>query len=370
MIGETDVERRRALRALLARPLLTAGENAEDYARVRRHAGWLRDWFLRFPAWRLELDRDVVRLRKTPADLLDDTRPAVDGTTRTPFSKRRYVVLCLALAALDGAERQTTLRRIARRIVEFVSSDQDLQAADMTFDTGNYDQRRDLIHAVRYLIEVGVLRTLDGDEQEFLKGNRSSDVLYEINRRVLALVLNVSKSPSAVDALRGGVSMLVEDGVEAGDSPGDHVRARLIRALLDDPILYFDDLNDEERSYFDRHRGYLLREIQEATGLVAEVRREGIAMVDDRGDLTDIRLPEETAEGHRALSLLRQLADRRPHQYGASIPVADLAEDNPAELPLTEDALTRLCALRLIRLTDAGVVPRAASARYVSRDEE
>ena len=109
--AETDVERRRALRALLRDPLLpAAGETAAAYSLVRRHCEWLRQWLARFPAWSLHIDREMARLRKFPADHIDETRPAVDRSG-TSFTKRRYALLCLALAALEKFDRQTTLRR-------------------------------------------------------------------------------------------------------------------------------------------------------------------------------------------------------------------------------------------------------------------
>ena len=59
---------------------------------------------------------------------------------------------------------------------------------------------------------------------------------------------------------------LTTPSTEGEDDPGSRIRARLVRALLDDPVLYFDDLNSEERDYLEHHRGYLLRQITEATG--------------------------------------------------------------------------------------------------------
>src|SRR6185436_13123309 len=98
------------------------------------------------------------------------------------------------------------------------------------------------------------------------------------------------------------------------------IRSRLVRTLLDDPVLYFQDLNDEERSYLEKHRGPLLREICEATGLIAEVRREGIALVDDAGDLTDLKLPERNNDGQLSLLLLQWLFEISRESAGAEIP--------------------------------------------------
>jgi hypothetical protein len=341
---QAEVERRRALRALLVHPILSAGANEEDFKLVRRHSQWLKHWFMEFPGWSLHIDKELARLHKTPADVfdLDDTRPAIDRASGTPFSRRRYAVLCLTLAALDQPGRHTTLVRIAQAIVELVSSDGQLNASGMNFDVANHDHRRDLVHVVRYLSEMGALLRMDGDEQQFL--NRSADVLYEINHRILAVF-----APQA-------------------DSRVDRIRTSLIRALLDDPILYFDEMDDATRAYFERHRGHLLREVEAATGLIAEVRREGVAMVDDSGDLTDIKLHEEDTEGLTALRLVQSLTER--YRPDAVVPVLELAQEAGVEMQMAADALSRLRALRLVRLSESGVVPMAACWRYASLNEE
>lgn len=356
-----ESERRRALRALLRWPLLCAtGERAEEYIFVRRHSDWLKDWLMKFPSWALHIDQDVARLRKTPADLLDETRPAIDQASGTAFTRRRYVLFCLALAALELSDVQTTLSEVAKTIVELIAADPNLGAADLLVDIRNYDQRRDLVHVMRLLMDTGVLRKLDGDERQFLDRSGPSDVLYEIQRPILAAILNVSRSPSAVDT----VGDLVEEGT---------VRARLIRALLDDPILYFHDLSEDERHYFEEHGSYLLRQISEAAGLVAEIRSEGIAMVDDEGDLTDLQLPEDSKDGRIRLMLVQWFAESAKVYPGAAIPfsaveeyVRQMAPESGAEAWLMPDALLRLRGLRLIQATPAGVVPLPACARYAA----
>jgi uncharacterized protein (TIGR02678 family) len=289
---------------------------------------------------------------------------------------------------LEQSDRQTTLGQIAQRIMELIAADRDLQMAGLLFDIGNYDQRRDLVHAVRYLMDIGLLRRLDGDERQFLNRNDSSDVLYDIHRPILAAMLNVSRSASAVEmladkssgnSLADRIAKLIDDPITvAEDSSSQQMRSRLVRILLDDPILYFDDLNAEERIYLTEHRRYVLRQIHEATGLIGEVRREGIAMVDDAGDLTDLKLPEEDTEvGQLSLLLLQWLAEISRECAGAEIPVSEVEEhvcslaqvhETGAAARLTQDALSRLRGLRLIQLTPSGVVPLAGAGRYASHN--
>jgi uncharacterized protein (TIGR02678 family) len=279
--------------------------------------------------------------------------------------------------------------------MEFVAEDRELQAAGMVFDIGNYDQRSDLVHAVRYLLDMGLLRRLDGDERQFLNRNDAADVLYDIHRPILAAMLNVSRSPSALETAEENsgnlsaerIAKLVDDRITGSeDSHSQRIRSRLVRALMDEPILYFDDLNVEERIYLAEHRGYLLRQIHEATGLIAEVRREGIAMVDDAGDLTDVKLPDEDFGSYLSLLLLQWLSKSCKGSSDAGIPISEVEEyvrgliavhgsdwrregfDAGAETRLTEDALSRLRGLRLIQITPGGLVPLAAAGRYALRD--
>jgi uncharacterized protein (TIGR02678 family) len=364
---EIEADRRRALRTLLRHPLLTSGGETADYARVRRHSEWLKQWLAKFPAWSLHVDKNVIRLRKLPADVSDETRPAIDRTSGTTFTRRRYALVCLALAALEQTDAQTTLGQITIAIMKLIAMDRDLNAAGIILDIGNYDHRRDLVHAIRFLADLGVLRRIDGDERQFLNRNESSDVLYTLDRRVLASILNVSGSASAVASESNPVAKLMEEPSPFSEDRTQQIRARLVRTLMDDPILYFQDLNDEERTYLEQHRGQMLRQIHEATGLLAEVRREGIAMVDDTGDLTDLKLPDDGADVQLALSLAEWFAEFCRNGGDEVIPhpmIEAHIRDIGGDLQLTEEALRRLRALRLIRTMDAGVLPLAACARY------
>jgi uncharacterized protein (TIGR02678 family) len=377
-------ERRQALGALLQHPLLSAaGPLSAEFGLVRRHAAWLREWLARNPGWSLQIDSETARLRKTPADLADATRPAREPASGQPFSRRRYVLLCLALAALERGDRQTTLGRLAGEIVGFASADPALAAAGMTFTLQGQDQRRDVVHVMRFLLDLRVLVRVHGDEQQYLLSR--GDVLYNVNRPALAAMLNVKRGPSTIDetALDRRLATLVDEPMpDTDESRNRRLRSQLTRKLLDDPIVYYDALTEGERAYLGSQRGFLLAQIEEATGLIPEVRREGIALVDEGGDLTDLALPEEGTEGHLTLLLAEHLAGCARRDGPVAVGHAalrrhvaglvtrhrthwrkDVAEPG-AEVALTERTIDRLEALRLVRRTEDGVLPLPALGRY------
>ena len=381
-------ERQRAVRALLMRPMLSAsGPDAEDYARVRLHAEWIREWMQRNTGWRLDIDGEVARLRKTPVNLADATRPTRDRKER-PFNRRRYVLLCLALAALERCNRQTTLRQLADEIAGCFVDNPALAAAGVTFDLATYDHRRDLVAAIRLLLNLRILVQVQGDEDQYVA--QRGDVLYNVQRAALSRMPAFHRGPSTIAAARLDnrvAALLDEPGPSHEEARNRRIRHRLVRRLLDNPFVLFDDLELDERAYLVRQRAFLAAEIHEATGLVAEVRREGLAMVDDRHELSDVAMPEDGTEGHVTLLVGEFLAEHACREPGAPVTVEAIevhvaalgktygkywranARGPGAEVHLVRTAIERLLALRVVQRTEAGVVPRAPIGRYALATE-
>jgi uncharacterized protein (TIGR02678 family) len=377
---QREEDRRRCVRALLRHPLLTPeGPDQQAFTLARRHAAWLADWFAGLAGWTLQADHAVVRLKKVPGDLSDATRAAV---AKVPFGRRRYVLTCLALAALERAEAQVTLGWLVERVVS-LAADPVLTEAGITFELDSAEERRDLVAVARLLLDARVLARVAGDEQAFI--SRSGDALYDVNRRVLASLLVAKRGASMVaePALDERMRALIaEPRPETEEARNREIRHRLVRRLLDDPVLYYGDLTEDERAYLSSQRGPLLRRLANGTGFVPEVRAEGIALLDPTGEATDLGMPEEGTDGHATLLVAEYLAAALRERPGTPIGVPELhrhiaalaqqhkthwrkgATEPGAERDLAKGALDRLTALRLIRRDGEVVVPLPALARY------
>lgn len=373
-LAERD-DRRRALRALLRRPLLPAGDPA--FALVRRHARQLQEWLLAETGWVLTVDAEAARLRKQPTLPVDPTRPATSARSQRPFARRQYVLLCLALAALERADAQITLGRLADRVLEG-AADPALVTAGLTFRMATREERGDLVTVVRLLLELGALERVAGDEDAYVA--ETGDVLYDVRRRVLAGLLAAPRGASTVPAAAFPERLAALAAQPLPDTAAARTRAarqRLTRRLLDDPVVYVDDLDDDERDYLQTQRAAVLRRVAEATGLEAEVRAEGVALLDPTGEATDLGMPEEGTEGHVTLLLAERLA-----AADAPVPLDDLAavtgelvtihghhwskaaREPGAEHRLAAQAVAKLAGLGLVRVTQDGVEARPALARF------
>ena len=376
-----DRDLARATRALLRQPLLRPGSAPDAFRLVRRHATELRGWFDQNTGWRLHVDTEVARLFKLADPDAGGTHPAHEPRSRLPFGRRRYVLLCLALSVLERADAQITLGRLAEGII-VAAGDERLAAAGVTFELSGREQRGDLVAVVRVLLEVGALARLAGDEDAFVRD--VGDVLYDVERRVLAVLISAPRGPSTIAAgdfearLR---ELIAEPEPVSDDLRTRAIRHRIFRRLLDEPVVYYEDLSDAELAYLASQRAALTKRISERASLVAEVRAEGIAMVDPRDELTDVRMPEVGTDGHVALLMTEYLAGRADDD-GAGCPMGELhalvrrlasehraywrrsTRDPGAEVGLVGHALERLEALRLIRRTGDAVHPLPALARF------
>ncbi|MFF0869875.1 TIGR02678 family protein [Nonomuraea sp. NPDC003560] len=373
MIGDEErAQRRAALRALLARPLLTAERDPEALLLVRRHVTELRAWLARETGWRLMADSGTARLFKTAPDAQDATHPA-RGKAGEPYGRRRYVLFCLALATLERADAQTTLGRLAEEVLSAAAEPE----LDFVFTLDSRAERADLVAVVRMLLDWGVLRRVAGDEEAYL--SETGDVLYDVRRPVLATLLTGARGPSTISASSFGerlTELMAEPVADTDDLRNQALRRRLTRKLLEDPVIYFADLDEAERAYLASQRHAIVRRLEEATGLVAEVRAEGIAMVDPEDQLTDVRMPEQYTDGHVTLLVAEQLAvhgELTLEELKAFVQQAAREHTSfwrkgvtepGAETGLLATALDKLTALRLVRVADGAAVGLPAIARY------
>jgi len=374
--AEEQAQRRAALRALLAKPLLVADADGEVLVLVRRHLTELREWLNRETGWRLGADSETARLFKTATTLADASHPA-RGHNKEPFGRRRYVTLCLALSALARADAQTTLGGLADDVLT-AAAEPELAATGFTLTLDSRADRSDLVAVVRLLLDWGVLNRVAGDEDAYLSAG--TDVLYDVRRPVLSVLLSGVRGPSTVTAatFSGRLAELTAEPVaESDELRNQALRRRLTRRLLEDPVVYYDELDEDERAYLLSQRHAITRRIADATGLIAEMRAEGIAMVDPEDELTDVRMPEQRTDGHVTLLVAEYLACREQaglgelHAFLRQAAAEHAAywrkgvTEPGAETELVAIALEKLTALRLVEAEGSVVRSRPAIARFV-----
>ena len=241
------------------------------------------------------------------------------------------------------------------------------------------DERGDLVAVVQLLLEWGVLSRVAGDEAEFVQS--SGDVLYDVSRRVLSQLLVTRRGPSVVtgDTLHERLAAMRDRGIAPSDELRNlRLRQTLTRRLLDDPVLYFSELADDEADYLRSQRAAICRRITELVGLVPEIRKEGLALVDPDDDLTDLRMPDKGTNGHVTLLIAEHIATSGHEEHSIDSLRSMIRQVTPdyisfwrasaaepgADAVLVQSAIGRLVALHVAERTDDGVRALPALARF------
>lgn len=296
------------MRTLLAEPLLDAEARPDDFRLVARHASWLVDYFEKTCGWGLTVDAasGFARLAKRPVEV-DVSRPL--RRTRggsAPFDRRRYQLLCLVCAELVR-HPVTTVGLLAAAV-----------AADATLDTSRQSDRAAFVDALRALMGWGAVRVTAGEVDEFVDRERANALLSADTARLHRLLVSAAAPSSLPDSLdiedvtarlvnepRYGLASDEDAGGGGEEARNRWARHRLGRRVLDDPVVYVDDLTTVERTYLASPSGrrWVRDRVAEA-GFELEERAEGLVAVDPEGVATDRHFPAPLGNVHQLALLL------------------------------------------------------------------
>ncbi|MFF7312058.1 TIGR02678 family protein [Streptomyces sp. NPDC008137] len=295
-------ERRTAARLLLAHPLVTSsGPHSDAFPLIRRHADWLAQRFQQVFGYRLLVEASYARLFKAGLGTGSGHR-LVRPSTGTPFSPRTYAYLALALSVLVTAPEQLLLSQLVADL-RAAAVDAGIEIAD----TGRQAERRTLAAALRQLVDWGVLTETDGQVAAVAE-ERGGEALLTVDREIARVVVAGPLSQS-----RDGADLVRRAADPGFGGPRTYVRRRLVET----PVVHLDDLTDTEREWLRTRQRREAQAFSELLGLEAEIRAEGIALVDTEDELTDLHLPGTGTVAQAALLLLERLVDRlRPEQAG------------------------------------------------------
>jgi uncharacterized protein (TIGR02678 family) len=382
----------RGIRVLLATPLIHQSGAAESFDLIRRRREPIRKWFEYYCGWSLVVEPRLgyARLAKVRA-MADPSRPLRRHRSgRAPFDRRRYVLLCVVAAELLTVP-VTTIGLLADGVTRATATDPVL----VDFDTSARNERMAFVDVLRTLESFGVIEVLDGATESFVD-SAESKVLYRVDATLLMhlLVVPTGVSQLAVpidevgmrfDELLSTVSRERRYGAAAKQAderpPISDVQRNLwlrhsiFRRLVDDPVVYLDDLTDDERAYLNSPTGrQLVRRAAEEGGFLLEERAEGLLFVDPDGVATDSRFPDDTSNAKVAALLLLEDIDTVVTTEQLRMSASTLLARFPSwakayrgddgTRALVTDALEVLCGFGLVRVEDGLVHPLPAAARY------
>lgn len=354
---QADIERRTAARHLLMQPLTCDEHDPAVFRLVRRHEAELGRWFTQRLGYRLHLDADTARLFKTGAVV--ERRPLRTATGR-PLTQLEYTLLALTMAANAAGPSVVSLRDLVDEVRSAAAE------ADVALP-GDATERRALVTALRWMIDHGLAAEMHEHVDAYAADDQADAVLrVRPDRVALLLVPSTAGSETGEELLQRA---------ERRASTRQWMRIRLV----EDPVLYRDDLTDDEWAELRRRLGEEERQLDEMFGLVLEARAEGVAMIDPTSMLADRRFPSTGTLGHAALLAIGSLLNgddpttHIPREAFTAV-VSELAaahsrrwSQDYVERPerLARDVTTLLCDVHLAEIDGDSLRLLPAAARFM-----
>lgn len=352
-------ERRAAARHLVLHPMTCAERHPDLFRLVRRDGAELDRWFTQRLGYRLHVGADTARLFK--AGFIPDSRPLRASTGRA-LNSLEHTLLALALASTAAGPSVISLRDLVGEVRSAAAEAGVVLADDAT-------ERRALVAALRWMIDHGLAAELH-EHVDTYAADESADAVLRVRPDRIALLL--------VPAVAGAET--VDEVFERAERRTGGASRQWMRArLVEDPVLYRDDLGDDEWGELRRRLGEESRHLDEMFGLVLEARAEGVAAVDPGGTLAERRFPTGGTVGHAALLLI----DRLPASEWVGLDdveaiLAELAGQNARRWAndyvdrvgrLVREVVELLCDLRLGSVDDDRFRLRPAASRFVAVEE-
>lgn len=315
----------RGIRLLLANPLITERSDAESFELVRRRQDLLTKWFDYYCGWSLTVESRLGYARLTKVrTAADGTRPARRSRSgRAAFDRRRYTLLCVVAAELL-TKPVTTIGLLASQVAQATAAD----AAIPNFDSAQKADRRAFVDALRLLESYGAIEVVDGSTETFVDSDEAK-VLYRVDTTLLMRLLSapsgasrltapVEEIPERFDELLAAITVeqrygprLTSDGEYDAATENQRnlwLRHSIFRRLLDEPVVYRDELTEAQLSYLNSPTGrQMLRRAGTEAGFVVEERAEGWLFVDTDAIATDSKFPDDSSNAKVAALLLLEL---------------------------------------------------------------
>lgn len=278
-----------AVRALLERPFLTRSDDI--WPAIVANDTALVEYFEETCGWALTVDarRGHARLHKRRVEP-DPTR-SLRRDNGTPMRRGGYAMLALVAAELVSRPT-TTVGDLADNLATAALADTTLPAFDPTV----HAHRLAFVDALRWYVTNSFAQITAGDLDRYHGG--TGDAVIAADPARFSELLATSTPPSRVpagttDDWVAALSaepryQLVEDGRGDSDAVNRHSRHQLGRALLDDPGVIIEDLDDNARRYLASGPGRArLRDATERAGFIYEESSDVIVAVDPSAEATD-----------------------------------------------------------------------------------
>jgi len=263
--GKVDVNEavQEALALLLENYWVVREEQPESYNLIRQYEPQLRSYFLEKCSWRLIQNPQFYKLEKIPA------QPEQWMGIQAFQQPRDYALLCCLLAYLEekSVEEQFLLSDLCENILALYPHEKN---AGGNLNWESYEYRRSLVRVLKFAVECGIVRLVDGDSEQFAL-RPDSEALYE---GTLLARYFLRSYPKDLHQYKSIGDLQSAEFFDEEATVGLGRRARIYRQLLLTPCYNALKARPEDFLYLRNMHRRLRDELEKYTGLQFELYKD------------------------------------------------------------------------------------------------
>ena len=237
-----------------------------------------------------------------------------------------YAMLCQVLMYLETREKEEQFD--FSMLTEYLQG----QGVEENLDWTQYARRRQLVRVLRYCQEQGLMKLLDGSDEQFLRSG-NQEVLFENTGNSRFFLRNFARDLMDYTCPE---DFIESDWIDMDQDRGIVRRQRVYRRLLLSPGLYRQPEQDEDFNYLRNQRGQVQRDFQSLFACDLHLQRSSAYLVLDEACAAGAVVPGNNAAHDLILILAQQLQQRvKIHQAQYSLQAMEV-------LVLPVDSVVRL----------------------------
>lgn len=290
-----DEKAREALSLLFEQFWVLRSEEPAAYQLIRERESRLKRYVTEKFGFDLIVHQHFIKLEKIPVD----SKPWMG--IQEFLEPMDYAMFCCGLAFTErrSVDEQFLLSDITEDI-------QDMYPGEFSLDWTNYQHRKSLVRALKKLVDLQLIKTVDGDIELFASNNEH-EVLYEVT--VYARYF-MRSYPEDLFQYQTGEEIL---NSEWKRHEGDARRKRVYRKLMFSPVVHREGEEDPDFAYIRNFRNRLREDIEEHTPFRLEVFKNAAFLVLSERKQRYTLFPDQKAIMDIALHLSSHLRSEINH---------------------------------------------------------
>ncbi|MDC3414689.1 TIGR02678 family protein [Aquibacillus sp. 3ASR75-11] len=295
-----DEKTQDALSVLFEQFWVLRSEDPAMYQLIRERENRLKRYVSEKFGFDLIVHQHFIKLEKIPVDPkpwmgIQDFADPMD-----------YAIFCCGLAFTErrSVDEQFLLSNIAEEIME-------MYPGEFPLDWTNYKQRKSLVRALKKMVELHIIKNVDGDIDMFV-ANDEQEVLYEVTVYARYFMRSYPDDLFMYQTTREILD------TEWKRHEADTRRKRVYRKLMFSPVVHRETEDDPDFAYIRKYRNRMRDDLEEHTPLRLEVFKNAAFLVMEERKQLYTLFPDQKAIMDIALHFARFLRDTM-NQYDRNV---------------------------------------------------